>query len=74
MAPKSLGIGQTSGMWWVGGKKLPVGDGFAIARLVLLQNESNNKQWLHVFLHASIFEIQISILRLCHRPWLNAIA
>jgi hypothetical protein len=30
-------------MWWVGEKKLPVGNGFAIALLVLLQNESNNK-------------------------------
>jgi hypothetical protein len=29
-------------MWWVGEKNLPVGDGFAIAQLMLLQNESNN--------------------------------
>jgi hypothetical protein len=30
-------------MWWVGEKNLPVGDSFAIAWPVLLQNESNNR-------------------------------
>ena len=44
MAPKGLDIvGHTSGMWWVGEKKLPVGNGFAIAWPVLLQNMSNSK-------------------------------
>ncbi len=43
MAPKSLGVGQTSGMWWVEEKYLPVGDGFDIAWPVQLQNKNNNK-------------------------------
>jgi hypothetical protein len=38
-------------------KKLPVGDGFAIARRLLLQTRATTKEWQHVLTLLQEFQI-----------------
>jgi hypothetical protein len=48
MAPKSFGVDLNLREWQVGEKKLPIGDGFAIAWWLLLQTRATTKEWQHV--------------------------
>jgi hypothetical protein len=64
MTPKSFGVDLNLRVWRVGEKKLPVGDGFTIARRLLLQTRQQQKNG-SMFLHCcKISKFENPILRL----------